>query len=482
MRLIRRLTLYLFVIVAMILAADTALILREHYSLFEADLRRDERHLGAALAFAVERAWRDHGEAYARAIVAGADDPLGAIRIRFVRLGSPEGAPDAPGVPISVSPETAAQVVHTRGAERAYTYVPLSIPSQPGAALEVSESLGQERAYLRSRVRSELRTAALMALAFGGVAWVLGVRVVGRPIRALVDKARRVGAGDFSGPLALRQRDELAHLAREMNVMAEHLEAARQKVAVESEARIAALQQLRHADRLTTVGELASGLAHELGTPLNVVSGRARMISAGELEGPAEIVRAAETIADQADRMAGIVRQLLDFARRRSSERRAADVSAIARQTAELLGPMAAQQQVALDCAGAEEPLRAPVDPGQIQQALANIVVNAIQAMKRPGIVAVRTRAAELSAEGALHPAGPYAVIQVTDQGDGIRADQLPAIFVPFFTTKPVGEGTGLGLSVAYAIVREHGGWIDVESEPGRGSAFQIWLPCGAAA
>jgi signal transduction histidine kinase len=481
MRLVRRLTLYLFVVVVAILAADAVLVVREHLVLFDTDLRRDERHLGRVLGFALEHTWRERGEEAARAIVQAADDRQGDIRIRVVRLHEAAGAPDAPGVPeAGARAREERAIAPGRDAERAYTYVPLAIPGDPGRALEISESLAGERAYRRSWLYRELRTAALMALAFGGVAWYLGVRVVGRPIGALVDKARRVGAGDFGGPLLLRQHDELAHLAQEMNAMAEHLDAAGRRLTAETAARIATLEQLRHADRLTTVGELASGLAHELGTPLNVVSGRARMISRGELAEPGEVGKAAEIIAEQAERMARIVRQLLDFARRRSSERREADLAEVARQTVALLAPLAARQRVELACqVGA---LPTPVDPSQIQQALTNLLLNAIQAMKRPGVVTLRTRAAERPADRAGHPQGPYAVVEVEDQGEGIPADRLPAIFDPFFTTKPVGEGTGLGLSIAYAIVREHGGWIDVESEAGRGTTFRIWLPRKAAA
>src|SRR5439155_6121177 len=128
-------------------------------------------------------------------------------------------------------------------------------------------------------------------------------------------------------------------------------------------------------------------------------------------------------------------------------------------------------------CAGPLDPVLARLDPSQLQQALANLVVNAIQASSAGGHVGLRVDSRERWGAAHGRAPGPYVVIAVADDGEGIPAERLPAIFDPFFTTKPVGEGTGLGLSVAHGIAEEHGGWIEVRSEPGRGSCFEIWLP-----
>jgi signal transduction histidine kinase len=364
------------------------------------------------------------------------------------------------------------------------TTVPLEIPGLPGAVLQIAESLGHERRLAASHLRRTLATAAVGVLACGVVAWLVGVRLVGRPVAALVAKARRIGGGDFSAPLELSGGDELSLLAREMNATAERLDAAKRQLATESAARIAALEQLRHADRLTTVGKLASGLAHELGTPLNVVSGRAAMIASREVEDPQETVACARIVCEQAERMTAIVRQLLDFARRRGVEKVEADVVQLVRETAGLLEPLAARRGVEL--VDASEPsdarLLARLDPGRIQQALTNLVVNAIQATRAGGCVRVRALGQDFAPEtGDERRAGRYAVLEVSDDGEGIPADRLAVIFDPFFTTKGVGEGSGLGLSVAHGIVEEHGGWIDVRSTPGIGSCFRICLPLEAA-
>src|SRR5262249_53447326 len=300
-----------------------------------------------------------------------------------------------------------------------------------------------------------------------------------RPIRALVGKARRIGAGDLAGPLTLRQRDEIGELADEMNAMCDRLAAAAADLRTATEAQIAVLEQLRHADRLSTVGKLASGIAHELGTPLNVVSGRARMIAGGELS-IAELRDSADVIVVQAQRMTRIIRQLLDFARRRGAQKAPEDLRQVARQTASLLGPIAEKRGVNLVVDGGDDgpPLVAEVDVGQLQQALTNLIVNGLQAMPKGGTLTVRAERAHAQPPADHGGAeGDWLRLVVLDEGEGMTEETMAHIFEPFYTTKPVGEGTGLGLSVSYGIVKEHGGWIAMASAPGVGAEVSVYLP-----
>jgi signal transduction histidine kinase len=183
-------------------------------------------------------------------------------------------------------------------------------------------------------------------------------------------------------------------------------------------------------------------------------------------------------IGDQAARMTRIVRQLLDFARHRSGAPAEANLSKLANETVALLEPLARKRRVRIACAA--DPLVVRVDAAQIQQAVTNLVMNAIQASHPESIVEIRVGMREVATppDPGSRP-GRYAVLEVEDQGEGIPAESLPAIFDPFFTTKPVGEGTGLGLAIVYGIVREHGGWIEVRSEPGHGSCFSAFMPTG---
>jgi len=200
------------------------------------------------------------------------------------------------------------------------------------------------------------------------------------------------------------------------------------------------------------------------------------MIARGMVAGDA-VNDSARIIAEQAARITAIIRQLLDFSRRGAASLGPADLRSIVTRTVELLATLARKRGVTLVVEGAEDELPARVDPAMIQQVLTNLVVNGLQAMGEGGHLTVR-----LARRHAVPPAdvdgapGEYATVTVEDQGAGIVAEHLAHIFEPFFTTKDVGEGTGLGLSVAYGIVREHGGWIDVQSRPGQGSRFTVFL------
>jgi signal transduction histidine kinase len=239
------------------------------------------------------------------------------------------------------------------------------------------------------------------------------------------------------------------------------------------------MEQLRHADRLKTVGRLASGIAHELGTPLNVVSGRAELIASGKLVGN-EITGSAAAIKAEAEKMTGIIRQLLDFARANSPHKAPADLWQVVSQTVGLLRALAEKRKARLCFVPGSDPAVAEVDAAQIQQVLTNLIVNAIQAMPEGGEVNIHVRRQAARDPGSREDRQEaYFAIEVRDQGVGIAAENIQHLFEPFFTTKGVGEGTGLGLSIAYGIVQEHGGWIDVTSRPDEGSCFTVFLPEG---
>ncbi len=244
----------------------------------------------------------------------------------------------------------------------------------------------------------------------------------------------------------------------------------------EHASRMEAVALLRHADRLKTVGVLASGIAHELGTPLNVVSGHAKMIIAGETSGD-ETVQSARTIVEQTDRITAIVRQLLDFARRGKPELAVADLEAVVAGAAKMMAVLAQKRGVIIEIEPATADASAThIDANQIQQVLVNLIQNAIQSMPRGGRLQIAVRREQAAPpDGAVEKSCVRVVVR--DEGDGIREQDLPHIFDPFFTTRGIGEGTGLGLCVAYGIVRDHDGWITVASEVGKGSEFSVFLP-----
>jgi signal transduction histidine kinase len=400
------------------------------------------------------------------------------IRTRIVSLAPEATSELRPSLPLArlATVQSGAEYEESQG-DRFYTYVPLHFDGQPPMALELSESLGEQDRYIRASVLNNALTLCGIVFVCSILAIALGYVFVGRPMSKLTAKARRIGEGDLSGPLVLAQHDEIAEFAVEMNSMCDRLAEAHDRIEHETQQKFAAVEQLRHADRLRTVGQLASGLAHELGTPLNVVLGRARMLSSGDSTAE-ETSENAKIIADQASKMTALIRQLLDFARPRGPNFQTVDLRGVVGQTADLLGPLAEKRRVKLVMKPCDTPVEADVDPTQVQQALTNLIVNAMQSMPNGGQVTV-TPGTKRANPPADHGGGEqdYRFLSVRDEGDGIAKENLSRIFEPFFTTKGVGEGTGLGLSVTYGIVRDHGGWIEVSSEIGKGSMFTLYIP-----
>jgi signal transduction histidine kinase len=487
MRLARKLTVALTLGILAVMSAYAWLQIRSEVVLFEADLPKHRKY-GSGFAAAIRAVWEKEGLARARQLVVEADRGNPSITIRWTWVDARPGDPERPkldlanlallaaGESVSITQPDAEGMMHR------YTYVPVTVPGDAPAAIEVSESLRNELTFIQTNRRAMLLATLGIAAVCGLIAMGLGWWFVGRPMALLRDKTRRVGAGDFSGRLALRQRDEIGELADEINAMCDRIVEAHERLAQESDARVAAIEQLRHTDRLATVGQLASGVAHELGTPLNVVSARAKMIVANE--GATEpIVQHARIIVEQGERMTDIIRQLLDFSRRRGLKPGLVDLRTIVTRAVDMVSSVAEASHVQIVTQLPGAPVLARADQGQLEQALTNFVLNGIQAMPQGGTlrVAASTRRVRPPAD----PGGPeaeYLSLIVTDEGEGISRENLLRIFEPFFTTKGVGQGTGLGLSVAYGIVSEHGGWIDVESQVGSGSRFTIHLPSATMA
>ncbi|MES1173180.1 MAG: HAMP domain-containing sensor histidine kinase [Myxococcales bacterium] len=261
-----------------------------------------------------------------------------------------------------------------------------------------------------------------------------------------------------------------------MNAMCDALARAKDELAAEADARQSAIEQLRHADRLSTVGKLAAGVAHELGTPLSIVSGHAEMIANGEVQGP-KVIESAAIIDGETKRMSRIIRSLLGFARRKGPEGEASNIKDVVTRCIELFEPMAEKAGVRLS-ADLPSDCRATIDQDSLQQVMTNLLSNAIQAQGSGGVVNI-SAAVELATtpKGTGDSPSEHVRLTVADTGPGIAAEVLPHIFEPFFSTKAPGDGTGLGLSVVYGIVEDHGGRISVESTTGNGSRFSVFLP-----
>jgi two-component system, NtrC family, sensor kinase len=461
MRVGTKLTVVTVLGVLLVLGAHGYQRVQRELALLTTDMERDHRTLAHGLALAAQAIADRSGIADAVALLEDANERESRMQITW-------SAPEAPPRRRAAGQALARVERSPDGSEEwLVSSVPLKLRGTQGT-LEMRESLGQQRSYVEANA---MRNALIM----GEVALLCIIVIVGsgflfvsRPMRLLLAKVRRIGAGDLSEPLELAQRDEMGELAREINTMCRQLADARARLESETRSRIAAVEQVRHADRLSIVGRLASGLAHELGTPLNVVLAHASIIA----RQPAESVAAtadAEVIIQQAERMASIIRQLLDLARRHTPNKRPEDVRRIVGDTLSVIAPVAAKHGIRLHVDVAPWPVIAEIDAAQIQQVLANLVMNAIQAQPDGGQVRVSIDDADSNGDAVR--------VRVEDDGPGIPADARERIFEPFFTTKDPGEGTGLGLTVSYGIVTDHGGRIEVESADGEGSAFIVCLP-----
>jgi PAS domain S-box-containing protein len=237
--------------------------------------------------------------------------------------------------------------------------------------------------------------------------------------------------------------------------------------------------QLRQAQKMEAIGQLATGIAHDFNNLLTIIHGYASLQLA-KAEADTEMEKALKQVKMASERASALTRQLLAFSRKQVVQRKPLGLGAILANLQKMLARMVGETiQIECHAAAALPLIRA--DESNLEQVVMNLVVNARDAMPSGGKVRVAASACSVSSlEVAGHPdrrAGNYVVLTVSDTGCGMDEQTLTRIFEPFFTTKPIGRGTGLGLSTVYGIVKQHEGWIDVQSEPGAGTTFRVFFP-----
>lgn len=223
-------------------------------------------------------------------------------------------------------------------------------------------------------------------------------------------------------------------------------------------------EQLRRTERIAELGTLASGMAHEIGTPMNVILGRAEYLMDRVTEEP--IKKGLQTIITQVERITKVMHQLLSFARRKAPERRPLDLRRVIEDSAEIFKERLARSQIHVEMALTDSCPLALADADQMSQVVINLIMNAVHAMPDGGTLHV-----------GLAPAQQMVELTIADTGHGMPKELSKKIFEPFFTTKEFGQGTGLGLTVVKGIIEEHQGSIAVESEEGKGTTFKVLLP-----
>jgi len=237
-------------------------------------------------------------------------------------------------------------------------------------------------------------------------------------------------------------------------------------------------EQLHQAQKMEAMGQLASGIAHDLNNILTVVQGHVELLLAANNIEP-QAANSLKQVALASSRAAGLTRQLLTFSRKQAVQPKVLslsnEVQSLKGMLARLIG-----EHIQLQCECAQNLPRILADPCNLEQIIMNLVVNARDAMPRGGTLTIKAAAIQIDESRRRHPAarpGQYVCLSVADTGCGIRPEILSRIFEPFFTTKEVGQGTGLGLATVYGIVKQLNGWIEVESVLGKGSNFIVYLP-----
>jgi two-component system NtrC family sensor kinase len=351
--------------------------------------------------------------------------------------------------------------------------------------LDVRLSMSQADAVLAASERQMQYGLFATGLAVLLLSLLLLWAFVLRPVKRLRRAMERAGDGDLSVRVPVRSKDEMGGLALSWNEMTEDLQRARQELEGLNrtlEQRVdEKTRELEHTHRqmvvvekMASLGKLAAVVAHEINNPLAGIKTYARLLrrqfAAGTVaatpEQAAETDRVLQMVDSEAGRCGDIVRNLLAFSRQAGARFAEEDLSAVLERCRMLLKHQAEMNGVTLEVRPAEGLPKVVCDAGQVQQLILALAMNALEATPSDGRVTVE---ASPDRDGVR--------IVVADTGWGIPKEHLERIFEPFFTTKEAGKGVGLGLAVVYGIVQRHGGTIDVDSEPGRGTTFTVRLP-----
>jgi len=259
------------------------------------------------------------------------------------------------------------------------------------------------------------------------------------------------------GPFLQEERHLIDEVARQIGFIVEYWEAERETSKLQ--------EQLRHAERLATVGQLSAGIAHELNEPLAAILGFAELVKESQ-DLPTAAARDVEKIMNASLHAREVIRMLMIFTRQLPTRKELCDLNQVIREGLYFLESRCAKEGIEMVRRLESDLPRIPADPSQLHQVLVNLVVNAIQAMPKGGSLTISTRSGDRTV-----------CLAVEDTGTGMSPEVQKQVFLPFFTTKDVGQGTGLGLAVVHGIVTAHGGSIEVKSEIGKGSVFEVCLP-----
>jgi two-component system, NtrC family, sensor kinase len=488
MRLTTRLLLPLLTTVALVMLLFALWALRQREASTTNEAQRVTAAYATALALGLEAAFRAGSADDVQAaidrisreptifgvIVYGADT---GVLFTSQPVGIIETAPLAAIRRVIATAQPASFTREIEG-ERVFSIVrPLATASgELVGAMEVVQPWDYVHAEVRrTRQRFILNTLTLL-LAVTLVITLLVRRLIARPLHRFLEAVQALGRGELGFRTSEeRTGAELNVLAREFNRMADQLEHARAELERQAEERVVLAGRLRETEKLAVVGNLAAGLGHEIAAPLHVIRGRAELLSRRTSdEGMRRNLR---IIIDQIDRITLIVRNLLDFARRREPRMEPVEVAAVLRGVLEFLEPELDRAGIVVTVEGDAGASMILADRDLLHQVFINLLMNSLQVMaaqEGERCIALRLRPPDREPNRLE--------IVLEDSGPGMAEGVLDRVFEPFFTTKAPGEGTGLGLAVARSIVEDHAGSITAENRPGGGARFRIILPAVAHA
>ncbi len=366
---------------------------------------------------------------------------------------------------------TSQEQIQINGESFLASSVELTPGEHPALNLTVLKSYNDARASLQ-KLNHLLAGLGLVAVLVGGLMVFAISDKFTRPLASLVEGVRALEQGNFEYPLAAQGGDEVAQVTRAFDRMRDTLKRNEsQKQLLED--------QLRQSQKMEAMGRLAGGVAHDFNNLLTVIKGHSNLL-VDRLQPIDPSHRSACQIDKAADRAASLTGQLLAFCRMQVLQPKVLDLNLLVSEMSSLLKRLV-REDVVLTVQPGQSLGRVKADPGQIEQVIMNLTVNAGDAMPEGGRLTIETR--NVTVDDAFAQArrpmssGEYILLAVSDTGQGMDATTKARIFEPFFTTKEQGKGTGLGLATVYGVVKQSGGCIWVESEPGKGSRFEVYLP-----
>ncbi|HET7108947.1 MAG TPA: ATP-binding protein [Candidatus Acidoferrum sp.] len=358
------------------------------------------------------------------------------------------------------------------GGERFHaSSVELAPGLQPAADIIVLKSHSEADAYLE-RLNHLLLALGLMAIIAGAILIFLISDTVTRPLDSLVKGVHALARGDMAYPLEASGHDELSELTRAFDGMRDTLE--------RNETQREQLEgQLRQAQKMEALGRMAGGVAHDFNNLLTVIRGHSDLLL-DRLQPEDPLYRSSQQIRKTSDRAASLTRQMLAFSRMQVLQPKVLDLNELIADMGKLLRRLV-REDIEFSLRLGDSLGRVKADPSQLEQVLLNLTVNASDAMPLGGKLTIETQNLFVDHTNALSHSsvefGDYVVLSVSDTGNGMDAPTKARIFEPFFTTKEPGKGTGLGLATVYGIVKQSGGFIRVDSSPGAGARFKVYLP-----